>query len=158
MNTRVMFSVLLILTAFSADPALGQIFPLEPIKKVHWGMKLEDLQRVKPGGELKNERGRIIYTIRDTLWGHSFGFGFAFQSNDDSISTISVIAFRQQNGADKEYLQLSDQLRLLLIAHYGKADSEKTILGQTMMRWRSSRESILFIKTNDGVIITYSRI
>lgn len=154
MRVRCIILVTLSHAVLGSSPAHSQNFPLELLQKIHWGMKLDDVKKIRANGEVKREPGKQIYMVRDTLWGHPTAFGFTFSNGKDSLSMVSLIMLRKC--PVNEFAELSDRLRSLLSSHHGEPESEKRILSQIAVKWHLTTGTILFLSTNDVISLIYS--
>lgn len=148
--------IFLLVHMFLATQVDAQSFPFQQLENIKWGMSLDDLKKTMPVGEVKIEKGKPLYMVKDFIYGHPAGLGFGLSKNEAHLIHLSIIFIRNTKRPEAELGQLLNQLITLLTTYHGNPVADKKIMGQRAMKWNTKGSSLLFIGSNDVIAIAYS--
>ena len=153
MKTFPLCTLIALVLIVESSPA--QSFPFQQLDNIKWGMSLDDLKKAMPAGEVKIEKGKTLYMIQDSIYGHPAAFGFSFSENEAHVIQLSIFFFKKKR-PEAEFEQLLNQLITLLTTYHGHPAADKKIMGQRAMKWNTKGSVLLFISNNDIISISYS--
>jgi|GEM_PF-6570031 len=148
--------IFLLVRMFLATRVDAQSFPFQQFDNIKWGMSLDDLKKAMPAGEMKIEKGKPLYMLQDSIYGHPASFGFGLSKNGARLIQILIFVSKDRKRPGAELVQLLNQLITLFTTYHGNPVTDKKIMGQRAMKWNTKGSSLLFIGSNDVISIAYS--